>query len=201
MSTGRTGHDSAGQAVEIRVLLRRARDGNSEAFATVYRRYQTYVLGCFLSTGAAYDTSWDLMQETFLHALRGLHTLDLEGEVRFRGWLSVIARNVARKHAGRLFARKTVRIDDACFPDAGEQQMCLASQINLSTEEYSALARCLEELGIELRRTVLYKFFMEYSNRRIATIVGSSEATVRGRLGTAMTELRGCLESKGVALD
>lgn len=179
---------------EVRALVRDAQAGDREAFASLFRRFQSFVLGCFLSTGAAYDESWDLTQETFLHALRGLHTLDLRCEVRFGGWLSVIARNVARKHSIRQRDSNTVQFDETCFPD-------VMGAAGAPTEDYSALAQCLDLLGIELRRPVLYKFFLGFPNRKIATLLTSSEATVRNRLASAMVELRACLESKGASFE
>ena len=141
-----------------------------------------------------HQTAEDLTQETFLHALRGLHTLDLGREVRFGGWLSAIARNVARKHSIRQRGSNTVQFDETCFPD-------VMGAAGAQTEDYSALAQCLDLLGIELRRPVLYKFFLGFPNRKIATLLTSSEATVRNRLASAMVELRACIESKGASFE
>ncbi len=183
---------------DMRALLQRARQGEQEAFAVLYQRYHPMVLTGFMSTGLSYHQSWDFMQETFLHALRGLGSLDLDRPIQFGGWLSVIARNVARKYLAREGRAKAVQQTVAYFPEISDCEIDSAAEELGQQEEHSALMYCLDALDPEPRRIVIYKFVLKYSYRRIAPLMGLSAGTVRNRLADALQALRRCLGSKGV---
>src|SRR5436309_6405417 len=85
------------------VLVRRARDGDREAFEELVRRTSRRVFArLYLETGDAHRAE-DLLQETFLLAFRSLHRLvDPAG---FRPWLLTIA-HTALVDAARRDARQ-----------------------------------------------------------------------------------------------
>ncbi len=182
----------------VRELLIRVRDGDGAAFDEIYSRYHQFVFSTFLGLGFSYDESWDLMQESFLHALRGLTTLDLERPVYFGGWLSTIARNVARRAAQRAGRRLELAVEDSelyAFPDLGGSPRPNSED---GARRHAALYACLAGLEPQLRAIVITRVLFEYSFRTIAPLVGCAEATVRNRLAEARTRLRMCLEDKGV---
>jgi len=186
--------------LDIQDLLAQAREGEPEAFGTLYERYHQYVLTCFMSTGATYHEGWDLMQETFLHAWRGLHTLDLNSTVHFGGWLRRIARNVLLKQRQHQPKQRVVSASTEDFPEIPEVETPTPEDQAAQTADYTALMQCMEQLGVELRRIVTGKFIHRLSGREIAKKLGLAEASIRNRLREAYDSLRACLESKGVEL-
>ena len=179
-------------------LVGGAQKGDRDAFAELYSRYQPYVLHGLLALGETYADAWDLTQETFLHAYRGLHTLCPERELRFGGWLRRIAMNVLRKHAPKARRAQAVGLGDRDFPELADECAIASGEDSGLDEEYGALYECLDTLAIELRRLVVYRFFFGDSGRQAARELSLTEATQRTRIKEAMELLRECLKSKGI---
>jgi RNA polymerase sigma-70 factor (ECF subfamily) len=179
-------------------LVRRARDGDRDAFGALYERYRRSVLGGFQCMGLSSEESWDLTQETFLHAWRGLHTLRTGEEIRFGGWLRTIARNVFRKYWAAKDRRRTIRIDPELFPELEGSAAADPKAASITLEHHAAVRACLDTLDNDGRSLVLLRIVHGAPFRRIASLVGWAEATVRYRLKQALADLRGCLERNGV---
>lgn len=190
-----TARKSTARASDLHFLLQRAQRGDREAFGEVYTRFHPYVLHCFWSLGASYAESWDLTQETFLHALRGIGTLDLGCDVQCGGWLRRIAINVLRRHQARRKDLAWEPWEADAFPEIREAPPFSAVA---SAEDYGALARCLEALDRTQRRIIGYRYVHGYSGRRVAALLGLAEATLRDRLRQALASLRDCLGASGI---
>lgn len=187
------------EAPDVGALVRRACNGDGDAFAMLYERYRRSVSGGFQYMGLSSHESWDLTQETFLHAWRGLRTLETDEEIRFGGWIRTIAGNVLKKHWAAEQRRNTVRIDLECFPEIRDTSNVDPKRASIQREDHSALRPCLDTLSGDERCLVLLRVVHERSFRTIASIIGWAEATVRYRLKQALADLRSCLQQKGVA--
>ena len=75
-------------------LVRLAKLGNREAFARLVQLYESELCGYLNSLLRDPNEAQDCAQQTFLKVWRKLSTL--KDETRFRPWLYMIARNVAR---------------------------------------------------------------------------------------------------------
>ena len=84
---------------EETALLVRARQGEPEAIDLLYRRYRREVYGLCLNLCGNREEAQDLLQETFLRAVRGLPGFG--GRCQLKTWLCRIAVNVARDLARR----------------------------------------------------------------------------------------------------
>ena len=186
--------------VDTRDLLGRAREGDRDAFGVLYDRYHQYVLTYLMSMGTTYEESWDLMQETFLHAWRGLHTLNLQADVQFGGWLRRTAHNVLLKRLRRQSKARLVSASAENFPEIPDVDAARPEDQVARSADYTALLHCMERLGVELRRIVISKFVYGLSGREIAEKLGLAEGSVRNRLREAYDTLRECLEGKGIDL-
>jgi RNA polymerase sigma-70 factor (ECF subfamily) len=94
------GHDlmsmgEIGEAAGLRLLLEAAREGDDVAVRELVRRTQPIIWRVCSALGSA-DEADDLVQDTYLRALRGLSTYRGDGPVI--AWLSVIARRVCADH-------------------------------------------------------------------------------------------------------
>src|SRR5262249_19089816 len=77
------------------LLVESARQGDRDAFASLYDRYARMVHGILLARVPPCEVD-DLVQEAFLSALRQLHAL--RDVSRFGAWLATITRNRANDY-------------------------------------------------------------------------------------------------------
>ncbi|WP_237302680.1 sigma-70 family RNA polymerase sigma factor [Streptomyces sp. S063] len=98
-------------------LLALARSGDREAFATLYNEHHAevsrYIRGHIVDAYLAED----LVQETFLRALRRISTFTWQGR-EFVAWLVTIARNLIVDHFKALRTRLETPVGDLVDTDA-----------------------------------------------------------------------------------
>ena len=174
-------------------IVARALAGDRAAFEALWSRHAGRVRAYLRRRGFRDHDAEDLTQETFVRVHKSLVTFDpARGD--FGGWLAVIARNVARRAAGR-------RPEPASF-DPELAEATFASEGNPGAEaarreELDALAECMEKLSPELGRIVRLRYVEARTTRGVAAAVGAPESTVRLRLAEAKGLLETCLKGKG----
>jgi len=89
------------ESISDEQLMTRSRDGDSQAFALLVRRYEAPLYGYLHRMLQNSADAKDVFQETFLRLYRNLHRFRADG--RFKPWVYRIAANLARD---RLRARK-----------------------------------------------------------------------------------------------
>jgi len=94
--------------LEASELLKRARQGESDAFAELVRRYRGVVFSVRFEYTRNFASSEDLIQEVFLAAHRSLSSL--KDPDKLVPWLGGIARNVSRMHL-RGLRREASQVD------------------------------------------------------------------------------------------
>ena len=143
-------------------ILRRAQQGDSEAFRLLVEAYQTqvYRLALRMCGEAAAD---DVTQEAFLAAWRALP--EFRGTCRFSTWLYRLTTNAAidwlrreKRHRG---------MDDVTeleLPDDGPSPQDQAEQ----AETQQAVRRALSRLSEEHRQVLLLRYMQELDYAEIA---------------------------------
>ena len=84
-------------AVDVWALVRRAQDGDAEAFGQLYDHYVTLVHRYAYHRVGDRATAEDITSETFLRALRRIDSLSFQGR-DVGAWLVTIARNIIFDH-------------------------------------------------------------------------------------------------------
>ena len=151
--------------------LRLSREGDSEAYAVIVRRYQQEALRfAYLITGER-GAAEDAAQDAFLNAYLHLNRYDLKRP--FKPWLYKILSNAAlKKRRKPMPAPLDENVPSSTDPT---QQAAL-------DEESTTLRLALAQLP-EAQRTVLaLKYYASFSENEIANIVGASAGTVKSRL-------------------
>jgi RNA polymerase sigma-70 factor (ECF subfamily) len=184
------------------VLVRRAREGDHEAFAGLVDRYKRGIAN-FIGGGVknAGDVA-DLTQDTFLRAYAHLGTFN-PALGRFSTWIYQIARNVVRTHLGK----STKRLATHSFP---EDQTIENSVPDLSREADPAGGLLREEAESELRaaladlpermRTVLsLRYFDNMEYHTIAGTLGLSLGNVKTLIHRGKIALAKRLRERDVA--
>ncbi len=166
-----------------RELVRRAQGGDREAFGELTRLYAPLVTGAILSRVGRFQDAEDLVQETFLRALRQIGRLD--DPTRVGAWLYGIAVNVVREH------RRAKPAPAALSPDVPEPRREAGPAVDAD-----ALRGCLEGLPEGLREIFVLRHIQNLSYRTLGQIRNSTVSSVGERLWKARQLLRRCLENK-----
>ena len=127
------------------------------------------------------DVAEDLMQETLLHALRGLESYRPEG--KFRAWLFRIAANQARDWIRRQKRRPGV--EDGPVPVADDPPDSGA----VARERARAVEKGLASLSEPDREILLMRYYGDMTFKEIAQAGGEPLGTVLARAHRALKKL------------
>jgi RNA polymerase sigma-70 factor, ECF subfamily len=143
----------------------------------------------------------DLVQETFLKALRGFATF--ESGSNFRAWIFRILRNTYLTSRTGLAAMRTVALEEelegrtasgtALYPEGAiDRETPEKNLIRLS--DRAALQAAMEKLPPPLLEVILLCDVEEMKYREIATVLEIPIGTVMSRIARARTALRAELQ-------
>jgi RNA polymerase sigma factor (sigma-70 family) len=167
-------------------LMLAYRDGNAEAFETLYARHRARLYRFVLRSVKSRAIGEDLFQEIWLRVIeaRGRYT----PQARFTTWLYTIAHNHLvdywRKRGLTLVA---LEADEApgTSPDPAEQ-----AQARQSLERFAAALQALPALQ---REAFLLHEEGELSVAEIAAATGTNEEAAKSRLRYATTKLKAAM--------
>ena len=176
-------------------LLRRAADGDMEAFGAFYDRHARAVLGWFQARTAAPETAADLTAETFAEALRSIQSYRPD---RGSGgaWLFGIARHML----GRYLRRR--RVDQRARERLGMATDVVLDDTSLRRiEELVDFAPIRDDvraayagLSPRLAAAVKLRVVDELPFQEVAARLGCSEQAARTRVSRGLRRLSRALE-------
>lgn len=174
--------------VSDRELLRRTRQGDSEAFGVFYSAHRGALLGFFRVRVPSAELAADLMCETFTRALIAVHDAERELPVVPIAWLLTIARRLLVDSARRG------RVEDETRRRLAMQPLELSDRDLLAVEQEAADADALAELRVALPPDELQAFIARVVDDRdyevIAEELQVSSSVVRKRVSRARARLR-----------
>jgi len=91
-------------------MLRRARDGDREAFGELFRKYEKRVFRVARRMCASDDEAWDITQDAFLRAMQAMDRFDTK--YRFFTWMYRIVSNLAINHSQKRSRRREVHFEE-----------------------------------------------------------------------------------------
>lgn len=156
-------------------LVERARGGEQEAFACLYRRHQAYVYRFARAMTGSAPVAEDIVQDVFLALIRHLDWYDAS-RGGLRTYLFGIARNLARYKARSL--RRLLPLDHA-GEAVGLDDPAAALAVN---EETRHLRRCLGGLPARYREVIILCDLQELDYAEAASVIDVPIGTVRSRL-------------------
>ncbi len=156
-----------------------------------------YNVAFWLSRNAA--DAEDLVQETYLKALRGFATF--EPGSNFKAWIFRILRNTYLTSRSGLAAMRTVALEDemgdgsdAIYPEGAIDRK--TPEINLlRLSDCAALQAAMEKLPPPLLEVILLCDVEEMKYREIASVLEIPIGTVMSRIARARAALRGALQA------
>ncbi|MFC1601076.1 sigma-70 family RNA polymerase sigma factor [Candidatus Sumerlaeota bacterium] len=168
--------------------LRRAREGDLEAFAALVRQFEEKAVRWAFSSLRDWELAQDAAQEAFLQAHRDLGAL--REPKAFPGWL----RRLVAKHCDRLVRKKRVPVQPlesvGEIPSSADNPRTIAERREMSKLVLEAIRR----LPAHEREVVALHYLEERPHKEIAALLEIPQTTVNSRLSASRRRLRGYLE-------
>ena len=177
-------------------LVRRAQQGDGEAFAEIYRltgQAQFYLM----AHKVGYEAAADLLQELYLIAWRNIENIQ---PYALLGYLGATGRNLCKRHLDS--ARRTsenLSLDQG--EDDGEWLVTESSQALrdeaadpaakvIGDDEQTRLAQALQELTDIERDALILRYYQHLKIDEIAEALNTSRNTVKRAINRALESLR-----------
>jgi RNA polymerase sigma-70 factor (ECF subfamily) len=182
-------------------LMVRYQRGDAKAFEMLLgRHYQPIFNFLFRYTGNR-ATSEELLQDVFTRVVRG--AAEYRQRAKFTTWLYTIARNITIDHARKQKFRRHQSLDQPIGDDDGGARMIdrvkdehpsgMGDRKLGDTQFKRALSEALERMNEDQRLVFTLREFQHLSFKDIASVVKTSENTVKSRMRYALEFLREAL--------
>lgn len=179
-------------AVQEEALIRRAASGDDGAFEALVLAHQKQVYNLCLRLSGSPEDAYDLSQEAFIKAWRGLAQYQFGAE--FSTWLYRLTRNVCIDHLRQRKRRPTVPLETEQdgetaalpLPDSapGPEERALQA------EKQRVLASAVQALPEDQREILILRVVNDLPYERISEILSLPLGTVKSRLARARIQLK-----------
>ncbi len=171
--------------------VQQARDGKPEAWDILFRRYQLPLYVYVFELVRHEQTSLDLVQETFIAAVR--HIGGLRDDAKFGSWLFGIAHQKCLQR-WRKQNREEILPDE--IPESADELESGPDDLLIRQEQEAEFMELLNQLPLPQRSVLLLHFVEDFSLEEIARITETQLGTVKSRMHYAKKSLRKLLEEK-----
>jgi RNA polymerase sigma-70 factor, ECF subfamily len=162
-----------------------ARAGDPAAWDALFHRYQLPLYSYVQELTRHEQTSLDLVQETFIKAIR--HVGSLRDDTRFGPWLFRIAHQLCQQHGRK--AQPPDSLEEVPEIDLADRAPSPSDEL-LSTEQKEFFLAAIDLLPVGLRAVILLHYLENFGLAEIADITGVPLGTVKSRLHHARRKLR-----------
>lgn len=166
-------------------------DGNDSTFEQIALEHMPALYGFAMTLTRRPTAAEDLVQETYVRAVRSLERLMPDSNVK--SWLFTIMRNIwlneLRHSHGALQFVELDREDGRTYDvsDNGNTNPHVVFMRKITRDEVRS---AIESLPVQYREVVVLRDLEGFSYQEIATILGCPAGTVMSRLGRAREKLR-----------
>jgi len=174
--------------VRVSEAVKRAKQGDREAFGFLYARYADDVHGYVRSIVKDAHEAEDVTQQVFAKLIHVIGKYE-ERQVPFFAWILRVARNLAIDH---LRSQRMIPVEELRTSDHGVGDPAVARPMRDLTE-------ALSTLPIDQREVLVLRHFAGLSPAEIATRTGRSESSVHGLHHRGRRALRAELTVRGAA--
>ena len=177
-------------------LIERLRKGEARALDELYRRHREAAYGIAYRLVGSREDALDVVQEAFIHVMRGIQTF--RGQSSFRTWLYRIVTHASLDYRRWRSLRTTESLDGETAVDPaamGPSQRTPAEEA-AERDLRQAIDKALTNIS-ERNRAALVLYAMEgMSYKEIADVLGISVGTVMSRIFNARQRLHELLETE-----
>jgi RNA polymerase sigma-70 factor, ECF subfamily len=173
-------------------LVRKAQQGDADAFAGLFNAYKSKIYALCLRMTSNTTEAEDLTQDAFLQAFRRLTTF--RGDSAFSTWLYRLAVNTVLMHFRKKGPRQ-VSLDQTGtdeVPTAKREYGRLDQQL-LSSVDRITLARALRDLPAGYRNIFVLHEIQGYEHQEIARLLHCSVGNSKSQLHKAKLRMRDIL--------
>jgi RNA polymerase sigma factor (sigma-70 family) len=181
-----------GRPLEDAELVRRAREGDDDAYGDLVKRYGPIAFRVAWLVTRDRDEAEDAAQEAFVKAYYALPRFRIEAP--FRPWLLRIVANEARNRARSGRRRQWLALRSAAVSDRDAAPS--PETAALALEDREALVAALNRLEPRDREVIGYRFLLGMSEAETAEVLDVRPGTAKSRLSRAMAKLRVVLEEE-----
>lgn len=187
---------------ELSPLLARTGLGDRAAFAALYERTASHLLGVVSRIQKDRALAEDLLQEIYVNVWRAAQSYDA-AQSQPMTWLASIARNRAIDSLRRAQSQPQFRSTTISTGDEEEADMYetvadeAAGPLELLSRasDARALAGCMRALSASQRQSVALAFFDGLSHAEVAEQLRQPLGTVKSWVRRALIALKSCLEA------
>ncbi|MBN2376940.1 MAG: sigma-70 family RNA polymerase sigma factor [Sedimentisphaerales bacterium] len=177
--------------LQDRLLIRKFRDGDRQAFRQLYEKYVDDLLS--LATYMLIDRAGaeDVVQDVFVQFVQNIGEFRLKGSLK--SYLSTCVANRVRDRMRQAKRRATVSLDEAYVVTSTEGNPVRAL---ITSEDTKRLQHALVQLPYEQKEVILLRLHGEMKYREIAQARQVSTKTVLSRYRYGLDKLRALLNSE-----
>lgn len=172
-----------GDDARLAIVLAAARDGDQNAFSTIYHDLHPRLLKQLRPLVGETDAH-DIASESWLHILGGIGTFH-GGYRNFQAWATVIARRRAVDHLRRKSAPTPidpVTVPEHHAPDDTEHDA-------IARIATAAMFRLLRTLPPEQQKAILLRVIIGFDSSNTAKVLGKQPGSVRANMHRALKTL------------
>lgn len=177
-------------------------NGSEGAFVQLLNKHKSKVYSTIYLIVRDQYVAEDLLQETFIKAIKKLRSGNYNEEGKFLPWLVRIGHNLAIDYFRREKRYPTIVMEDGSnifnSLDFSEDSM---ESVRIKNETHETLRRLIQTLPEVQREVLLMRHYAEMSFQEIAEATGVSINTALGRMRYALINLRKKLVKENIAYD
>ena len=165
--------------------------GNEEAFELLVERHKNRVFTTINLIVRDTYLAEDLLQETFIKAIKTIKSGRYNEEGKFLPWILRIAHNLAIDYFRRDKRYPTMVLEDgsSVFNNLDFSEDSFES-LQIQKDTHDRLKQFIEELPLVQREVLVMRHYMNMSFKEIAEVSGVSINTALGRMRYALINLR-----------
>lgn len=176
--------------------------GNENAFSTLVERYKNKIYTTIYLVVKDECVAQDLMQDTFIKAIKTLKSGRYNEEGKFLPWILRIAHNLAIDYFRRERRYPNVVFEDGSnvFNSLNFSEDSIES-VQIKRESHEHLRSLIKRLPDQQREVLIMRHYEDMSFQEIADATGVSINTALGRMRYALINLRKLMSKTSIAYD
>jgi RNA polymerase sigma-70 factor (ECF subfamily) len=172
-------------------LISQYKNGEEKAFEILLTRHKSKVFTTILLIVKDRETAEDLLQDTFIRAVKTIKSGNYNEEGKFLPWISRIAHNMAIDYFRRNKRYPTIVMEDGSnvFNTLDFAETSFEDQ-QILRETHDKLRQMIQRLPETQKEVLMMRHYMQMSFQEIADATGVSINTALGRMRYALINLR-----------
>ena len=174
------------QDVSDEEALKRASQGDREAFGLIYDRYITRIYNyIYYRTGNQHDAE-DLTSRVFTRAMKHITNYQDRG-VPFSAWLYRIAHNLVANWHRDKSRKQEYNLEDGVW---SSKESDMPESVLLRVEQHDEIMTMVRDIPEDRQMLIIMKFVDHMSNAEIGKIMGKTEGAIKSLYHRTLLSLR-----------